>query len=153
VTLANPLWQKVDAQANTALLLQGLDPGVGRYLGLMSRIVAPVVSPPNVLIACGAFAFDPDRPLPGSDPATPHTLGDRIGPPNADAAFLLSRFQSRFAGFDLLADRLRHRRHRVEPFVTAALVAPLPDLPRPPDLKLGESRWLPNEAPSTAWRQ
>jgi hypothetical protein len=142
-------WQEVTEQIQGSLLLKSLDPGVGRYAGLLTLLrhlpdMEERPAPPNATVWVGAGLFA----------CTP---GARLGLPAADAQEqrLIERLVSLEPSVSRVIDLLR-RQHRwtVRAFVTPALAVPVQDAPAPPTLKLGDAAWLrqPN-GPSVAFRQ
>jgi hypothetical protein len=76
-------------------------------------------------------------------------------PPDANEQRLIERLVDREPSAQRVIDLLgRHRRWVVRAFVAPALAAPVPDLPEPPQLALGETAWLREKiGPSVAFRR
>lgn len=128
-----------------ALLVQALDPGVARYLGLMTmQPSGPAELAQDHAWACsGLFAFDVGR-LPKSALLTNMQ----------EHAARADEFARRFSGADV---QLRDAQtHGLLPRVltTAAMVVPPPDTPPAPAVKLAWSRWIrAKTGVSTAFQQ
>lgn len=140
--------QRTSFEAASGLLLQGLDPGLGRFLGLMTTEDHPFEGPTDAWAAAGVFALDPERSLPDG-----RRVGEAFTGPGAQLEPLLNQL---IATFDLgeVVEEQRSRGLLVEPLLTIAAAPPLPNRPAPPALSPGASRWLVDERPfSASFRQ
>ena len=143
-------WQRVDEQIQGSLLLKSLDPGVGRYSGLLTLLrhlpdMEERPQPPTATawLAAGLFACSADARL-------------RIPPPDAQEQRLIERLVALEPSAQRVIDLLgRQRRFVVRALAGPALAAPVPDLPELPQLVLGEAAWLREKkgGPSIAFRQ
>jgi hypothetical protein len=142
-------WQRVDEQIQGSLLLKSLDPGVGRYAGLLTLLrhlpdMEERPQPPTATawLAAGLFACSTEARL-------------RLPPPDAVEQRLIERLVALEPSAQRVIDLLgRQRRFVVRAFVARALAAPVPDLPELPQLGLGEAAWLREKTgPSIAFRQ
>lgn len=142
-------WQRVDEQIQGSLLLKALDPGVGRYAGLLTLLrhlpdMEERPQPPTATawLAAGLFACFTEARL-------------RLPPADAQDQRLIERLVALEPSAQRVIDLLgRQRRFVVRAFVAPALAAPVPDLPELPRLELGESAWLREKTgPSIAFRQ
>jgi hypothetical protein len=131
------------------LLLRAVDPGVGRYLGMLTLLEhlpdmdeRPQPPTAEAWLAAGLFALPP---------------GARRGLPAPDA--FEQRLIERLLTLEPRARRvvaMVSERHRltVRAFVAPSLAAPMQDLPSPPAVSLGEAAWLrEKQGPSVAFRQ
>lgn len=142
-------WQEVIEHTQGSLLLKALDPGVGRYAGLLTLLrhlpdMEERPEPPSGVawLSAGLFACRP---------------GARLGLPDTDALEkrLIERLIELEPSVRRVVDLVREQhRWSVRAFVTPALAAPVPDPPAAPAVALGESVWLrPKQGPSVAFRQ
>jgi hypothetical protein len=141
-------WQRLSFSLQNALLLQALDPGLARYLGLMAPLERLPEGRPMAWLAAGAFA----APSPGR-----RVLARRTGRLPVQDDFerrLLVRLVELFPRLRQVAEALTRHGLELRPFVAAALAAPPPDLLPAPDVRLGEAHWRREPAgPSVRFRQ
>jgi hypothetical protein len=142
-------WQEVTEHIQGSLFMKALDPGVGRYLGLLTLLehlpdMEDRPEPPNATawLAAGLFACAPDAR---------HCFPDA----DEEEQRLIERIVELEPSVRQVIDLAREQhRWTVRAFVTVALAAPVQDLPNPPTLELGDSAWLrPEHGPSTSFRQ
>jgi hypothetical protein len=134
--LPNAPSQTISLASGGSLLLQALDPGVGRYLGLMTRLD----DDPDARVAwitVGVFALDPGRQAPSG-----RRLGDILGPSDALEARLLVRLVQLFPTLRRVMDDQRRRGHTIRVLAAVAAAPPLPDRPAPPTVEPGRGVWL-----------
>lgn len=141
-------WQQVIEQVQGSLLLMALDPGAGRYAGLLTLLqhlpdMDDRPNPPSGVawISAGLFAC---------------RRGLRLGLTEPDA--MEQRVIERLIGLEpsaaQVADLVRQRDLAVRAFVTPALATPVPDAPAEPVVSLGDAAWLrPKHGPSVMFRQ
>jgi hypothetical protein len=144
-------WQSGEVDPQDAALVQAMDPGLGRYLGLLGRFepTPPPGDHPRVWIAAGAFAVDRGRSL-----APRRTVGDVLPPPDDLEQRLLVRICDLFAGLKEVVSGLPARGLEGRVLVALAAAGPLPDLPPAPIVVREPARWLRNpDATSTRFRQ
>lgn len=141
-------WQEVIEHIQGSLLLMALDPGAGRYAGLLTLLphlpdMDDRPEQPTAAVWLSAALFACRR-------------GERLGLPDPDA--MEERVIERLIGLEpsarQVADLVRQRDLAVRAFVTPALAAPVPDAPGVPTVSLGDSAWLrPAQGPSVSFRQ
>lgn len=136
-----------------SLLVQAMDPGVGRYLGLVGRLdERPDWEHLVAYAAIGLFAVDAQATLPDG-----RLLVDALGTFHPLVESVCDRYAALVGAQDalrLLADRWGPERLVLRGLIALAAAVPPPDLPRVPQPKVGRSRWLPGgEEPSSTWRQ
>lgn len=139
--------QIVDVRVASALLAQAMDPGIGRYLGLVEFLdERPDPSEPTAYAAIGSFAIDPDATLMDG-----RVVADVIGELDPFTRRACEHFSEQFGGdFSVL------QRHRLTArcLIAVAGAVPPPDPPRLRAPELGDARWLdPVDGPSTTFRQ
>ncbi|MFC4169393.1 hypothetical protein [Teichococcus aestuarii] len=138
------------------LLLQAMDPGLGRFLGLLGHVgERSDPAPPAAYAAFGLFAADPGAPLPGL-----RTLGAALGAASAEDAALAGRLARLAVRTPRPEEALRQAehtaaRHGLEPrgLVAFAAAVPPPDPPGTPLPELGRAAWIGADGVSTAFRQ
>jgi hypothetical protein len=141
-------WQEVIEHIQGSLLMKALDPGAGRYAGLLTLLrhlpdMEDRPEPPSgvVWLSAGLFSCRP---------------GARLGLPDPDAMEqrLIERLIELEPSASRVVDLVREHRWSVRAFVTPALAAPVPDAPAAPAVSLGEAAWLrAKQGPSVAFRQ
>lgn len=137
--------QRTSASISGSLLLQGLDPGIGRYLGLATVLDEA----PAAWATVGAFAIDPSRRTPDG-----RALGDVLGEAHPAEERILERLMSSFGGLDGLVNERRDAGLIVRALVTVAATPPLPNPPEQPALRSGAQQWLiGDQVPSDTFRQ
>lgn len=134
------------------LLLQAMDPGIGRLLGLVTRLDEPSdPTEPAIYAACGVFAVDPRAPAPGM-----RTLGQALGGGGDPFLSVLLPWLTRGAEAEL-GGLMRHVRQsglELRLLVALAAAVPPPDRPETPEPLLARARWLDGRgAVSDAFRQ
>lgn len=136
-----------------ALLAQAMDPGLGRYLGVVDVIdERPTWNPPAVYAAVGWFAIDTHARL-----ADGRVLNQAVGTFEPFVTQICEHYAETIGVKDAIAEmvaRLGPGRLVARGLIALAAAAPPPrppDLPRP---ELGVARWLPPpNAPSTDFQQ
>lgn len=139
-------WQQATVQVRNALLLQGLDPGVARYLGLMDLLrdlpeprAAHGDPTATAWLAAGVFAVPADV---------------QLASPDAMEARLLARMEALFPDLQRIAQLARDRGLSVRAFLAPALAAPPPDPLPPPAVSLAGAEWVAEpQGPSVRFRQ
>jgi hypothetical protein len=153
--------QFADIGVAGTLLVQGLDPGIGRYLGLVGTLDEHTDgSVPLAYVVIGAYAFFTGQRGPDG-----RRLDSALIEPMIDFSGLSPRLKELLQLGDI-PDRLfryydRTIGHAVDrsslqivPLVTAAGAVPLADVPRLPTPAMGSAQWLPGGGrPSTEFRQ
>lgn len=124
------------------LLLQAMDPGIGRCLGLVTRLDPPPdPAVPTVYAACGIFAVDPKATAPGA-----MTLGQALGA--ADDAFLdlvmavVTRPRGDNGELGRLREQINGAGMEMRLLVALAAAVPAPDRPETSVPDLQRARWL-----------
>jgi hypothetical protein len=134
-----------------ALLVESMDPGVARYLGLMTRIDSLPADPrqPDAWIAAGVFLVDLFQALPDG-----RKLGDLLAAPDAVEIRLLGRMLSFFPALQRIQGLIANTHLQMRCLAIPALGAPSPDRLEAPLVELGTSRWIREaEGVSTRFRQ
>ncbi len=151
-TVAAPLRpaQRVFTKGAGTLLLQSLDPGLGRYLGLMTLLHdGPSEATPFGWLAAGVFALDPSRKLPDG-----RTLGEVLGAPHSINERLIERFCGFFPILTEIVKRARDLGLMVRVMLAPAAAPLPPDRLGPPQVSPGQSQWIIGaQAPSLFFRQ
>jgi hypothetical protein len=145
-------WQKVNIALQNTLMMQAMDPGIARYLGLMTRRDTTAADVPSAWVAVGVFAVDPNRSI------GRRKLGDILGPPGQFEDRIIRIFETRIPGLsDLVGEILGGAQEgtcAIRAFIAVGAAVPPAD---PPDMlqpELGVARWLAAETtPSMAFRQ
>jgi hypothetical protein len=154
--------QFTDIGIGSTLLVQAMDPAVGRFLGLATR-QEPQITPgqPVAYVAVGLFAFDGRTPVAGG-----RTLATAIG----SAVPLADRVSGRVAALidpgspaavdtvgpamKRTTDTIRGLGMMFRGLIAVAGAVPASDLPAMPAPEIGPSHWLPAKSgPSTTFRQ
>ncbi|HKY29865.1 MAG TPA: hypothetical protein VJM12_18130 [Pyrinomonadaceae bacterium] len=141
-------WQEVIEHIQGSLMLMALDPGAGRYAGLLTLLqhlpdMADQPEPPSgiVWLSAGLFACRRGARL-------------RLPEPDAMEERLIERLIQLEPSAGRVVGMIRNRELAVRAFVTPALAAPVPDAPVAPVVSLGDAAWLrPEQGPSVAFRQ
>jgi hypothetical protein len=146
--------QTGNVRSRDALVLQALDPGIGRYLGLMTRLDSPPPgSNPTVWAAAGVFAVDRGQSLTGERPSR-FRIGDILPAPDDLETRLLVLFTNVFPRLGEVIGEVTQQGLEARVLVTVALAAPPPDLLTAPVLRLREPFWIrENDQPSFRYRQ
>lgn len=150
-TLAMPLRpaQRVLTTGAATLLLQALDPGLGRHLGLMTVREGMPQSLVYGWLAAGVFGLDASRLLPDG-----RKLIAMLGEPHPLEERLIQRFITFFPELAATVDRARAAGRLVRVLVTAAAAPLPPDRPGPAEIVAGAAQWLIGpQVPSTTFRQ
>lgn len=130
-------WQKAEFPSRDTLLVQALDPGLARYLGLMTRLDdLSEGEHPTVWAAAGVFAVDRGRPAAGGA-----RVSDILPDPDDFEKRLLIRMQQLFPRLGELANNVRARGLEVRALVAPAAAAPPPDLFWTPAVSLRDANW------------
>ena len=126
--------QIVDVAASSTLLAQAMDPGHGRYLGLLTAL-DDVDPPPHAYVAVGLFAIDSQAQLPG---------GVFVAAALPDVPDLTDRLVARSGADDVVATIADTWGGDVVPraLIAVAGVPRAPDRPAMPQPGLGRARWL-----------
>jgi len=142
-------WQQASEQIQGSLLMKALDPGAGRYLGLMGALADlperpnPYVPPSaRAWLVAGLFACGPETrfELPDPDAAELHLI-ERLSELQPSVRDVLDRVGNT-PGLILRA------------FVAPALTAPPPDRLAGPKVGLGDAGWQREDVgPSNRFRQ
>lgn len=142
-------WQRATEQVQNSVLMKALDPGAGRYLGLVTTLT-DMLAPPDPFrpptarawLAAGLFAVGREtvRHLPEAD---------------FMELRLIERLVQLQPGVAQVAELARQRHGlTIRAFVASALAAPPPDLLAAPRVLLGEAGWQRADVgPSTLFRQ
>ena len=141
-------WQEVIEHIQGSLMLMALDPGAGRYAGLLTLLqhlpdMADQPQPPSgiVWLSAGLFACRRGARL-------------RLPAPDAMEERLIERLIELEPSAGRVVGMVRNRELAVRAFVTPALAAPVPDAPAAPAVSLGDAAWLrPTQGQSVTFRQ
>lgn len=127
-----------------SLLLQSVDPGVARYLGLMTMEPSTPadLALPHAWACAGLFALDLAE--------VPKAAVVQRFDEHAERA---RRFAARFARADAMVAAAPGLNLLPRVLSTAALVVPPPDLPPAPKVQLTWSRWIRTAGTSTEFQQ
>jgi hypothetical protein len=141
--------QRTSFSAEAGLLLQALDPGLGRFLGLMTTLDVEFGEVPDAWLAAGIFALDPKRRLPdGRSFAAAFETSSRM------SERLEERLMGEVPELSELVDAHRERGLLVRTLMTVAAAPPLPNRPARPAVSPGSSQWLLDDPlPSESFRQ
>lgn len=140
--------QIVDVRVASALLAQAMDPGIGRYLGLVDFLdERPDPSEPTAYAAIGSFAIDSRAKLMDG-----RQVVSVIGQLDPLTQRVCEHFRDEIGGD---VSDVVERHHLAERcLIAVAGAVPPPDPPRVRRPDLGDARWLdPVDGPSTTFRQ
>jgi hypothetical protein len=137
----------------SALLAQAMDPGIGRYLGVVDYIPElPAWDDLAVCAAIGLFVVDAQATLTDG-----RRLSDAVGSFAPFVGTICERYAERIGVSDAIADlqaRMGAQTLAVQGMIALAAVAPPPDPPEFPTPELAATRWLPSkDRPSREFRQ
>ncbi len=124
-----------------ALLVESMDPGVARYLGLLTRLGSLPANPdqPDAWVAAGVFLVDLSQALPDG-----RKMSDLLPPPDAGEARLLSRMVSLFPALQRMTGLIAntHPNLQMRCLASPALATPSPDPLEAPLVDLGAAQWI-----------
>lgn len=130
-------WQQASEQVLGTLLMKAMDPGAGRYLGLMAALAdlpEPLANPflpptARAWLAAGLFACGPE-------------LRFELPDPDGAELRLIERLSELQPGARAVLGRVANTPGlSVRAFVAPALAAPPPDRLAPPQVVLGDAVW------------
>jgi hypothetical protein len=145
----NRPWQAAEIDPQSALLVQAMDPGLGRYLGLMGAFAAPPpADPPPAWIAAGVFAVNR-----GVEITPGRRLGDILPAADAQEGLLLNYMRELFPDLNALLPSLAGQGLEARVLVTVAAAPLPPDTPEAPPISVAPGSWERNaDASTTAFR-
>ena len=144
----------------STLLVQAMDPGIGRYLGLLGTIdERSDGSEPIAYVALGVFAFfsrakAPDGRTIDAALGQPPAWLDRVGPRVEETLRLRELLERLTAHYGRPTFAHADSRLQTRGLLAVAGAVPLADWPRLGVPAMGSSQWLPGSGgPSTSFRQ
>jgi hypothetical protein len=145
--------QYIDVRIAGSLLAQAMDPGIGRYLGVVDRLDRlPDWERPSAYAAIGLFAFDREARVPDG-----RRLVDVVGQLDPFVDRVSERYAELVGASGTIADLVAGwdgQRLAVRGLIAVAGAVPPPDPPDVSPPQLGAARWLPGDGvPSSAFRQ
>ncbi|HXP00293.1 MAG TPA: hypothetical protein VN813_07310, partial [Luteibacter sp.] len=146
-------WQRLVSNIRDNLLMKSLDPGAGRYLGLMAWFNELPGNARSAWLTAGVFVCrtgaDPDArrdalPLPPPDPLEGSLLRHFIDlyPELDDIARRAGEGQREGWWLGVCDGKRDAYRLQLRVFATAALAVPTPDAPDAPDVSPGHAEWI-----------
>jgi hypothetical protein len=144
----------IDLGIARSLLAQAMDPGIGRYLGLLGAFDdAADGRQPAAYAALGLFAYPPNATAPDG-----RSFASALGPPHPQMEQIATHFAGMAHATDLVRDIRAGRAPRpaldVRGLMAVAGAVPPPDPPALPTPTLGSARWLAGHGqPSQTFRQ